>query len=215
MRILTLNVHKGFSLFHRRFVLHELRDAIRATDADLVFLQEIVGVNDRWAARHPGWPVVSQYEFLADEIWPDFAYGKNSVTDIGHHGNAILSRQDIVHWQNVDVSLGNAERRALLYGQIGNGPAAIHVVCVHLGLTEGHRRFQLHGLQTLINKHVPADAPLIVAGDFNDWRHHAANIMEGELGMVEINKARHGRCARTFPPLAATGSHLPAQLQQA
>ena len=38
LRILTVNIHKGFSLGNRHFVLHRLRDAIRSTHADVVFL---------------------------------------------------------------------------------------------------------------------------------------------------------------------------------
>jgi len=199
LRILTLNVHKGFSLFHRRFVLHELRDAIRSTAADLVFLQEVVGANDLWAAKHPGWPVSSQYEFLADEVWSTYAYGKNAVTDVGHHGNAILSRHPIVRWQNVDVSLPPSERRALLHCRIDVGDEQLHAVCVHFGLTEAHRRFQLRGLQALIDREIPKDAPLVVAGDFNDWFGLAGSIMEEGLGMQEVHKARFGAYPRTFP----------------
>ncbi|MBY0409567.1 MAG: hypothetical protein K2Q97_05430, partial [Burkholderiaceae bacterium] len=28
-KVLTVNVHKGFTTFNRRFMLHELRDAVR------------------------------------------------------------------------------------------------------------------------------------------------------------------------------------------
>ena len=43
IRILTLNMHKGFSAFNRRFILHELREAIRNEAADVVLLQEVLG----------------------------------------------------------------------------------------------------------------------------------------------------------------------------
>src|SRR5690606_36700596 len=35
--VLTVNTHKGFTAFNRRFILHELREAVRAVDADIVF----------------------------------------------------------------------------------------------------------------------------------------------------------------------------------
>ena len=50
LTVLTVNTHKGFDAFGRRFVLHELRDAIRAVGADLVFLQE---VHERPSAELP------------------------------------------------------------------------------------------------------------------------------------------------------------------
>ena len=104
IRIVTYNIHKGFSQFNQRMVLHELRDQLRGIHADLVFLQEVVGAHDLHAEKHENWPEASQYEFLADSIWDDYAYGKNAVYPEGHHGNAILSRFPIVSWENVDVS---------------------------------------------------------------------------------------------------------------
>ena len=48
---MTVNVHKGFSFLNRRFVLRELRDAIREVGADLVFLQEVHGIAPPWRPR--------------------------------------------------------------------------------------------------------------------------------------------------------------------
>ena len=61
LNVLTLNVHKGFTFFNRRFILPELRDAVRATDADLVFLQEVHGSHPRLypALRHLVRPATS------------------------------------------------------------------------------------------------------------------------------------------------------------
>ena len=42
LRVLTVNTHKGFTALNRRFILPELREAVRSTSADLVFLQEVV-----------------------------------------------------------------------------------------------------------------------------------------------------------------------------
>ena len=56
-----------------------------------------------------------QYEFLADSIWPQFAYGRNMVYPKGHHGNAVMSKFPIVHFQNHDVSLPGPEKRGLLH----------------------------------------------------------------------------------------------------
>ncbi len=78
-KLLTLNTHKGFTSFNRKFVLHELREAVRSVSADIVFLQEVLGSHARHSARHANWPKVSHYEFLADSLWRDFAYGRNAV----------------------------------------------------------------------------------------------------------------------------------------
>ena len=78
-------------------MLHRLRDAIRSVDADIIFLQEVVGQNSARAKRHPTWPDQAQHEFLADSVWRYFAYGKNAFYPDGHHGNAIISKFPILH----------------------------------------------------------------------------------------------------------------------
>src|SRR5688572_22066723 len=85
LRVATYNIHKGLSFFKRRMVIHELRDRLRALDVDLVFLQEVLGTHERYAERHDNWPAAPQYEFLADTVWQQFAYGQNAVYDAGHH----------------------------------------------------------------------------------------------------------------------------------
>ena len=73
MKVLTVNMHKGFTALNRRFILPELREAVRSTSADLVFLQEVQGEHEKHASRYDAWPQVSQYEFLADSMWTDYA----------------------------------------------------------------------------------------------------------------------------------------------
>ncbi|MFN7087166.1 MAG: endonuclease/exonuclease/phosphatase family protein, partial [Burkholderiales bacterium] len=115
LRVATYNIHKGFSPFAHRMAIHELRDKLRGLDSDVVFLQEVHGNQERHAARYENWPDIPQYEFLADSVWQDFAYGKNAIYDAGHHGNAILSRYPIKRWDNEDISSHRFERRGLLH----------------------------------------------------------------------------------------------------
>lgn len=201
LKILTVNTHKGFTAFNRRFMLHDLREAIRATDADVVFLQEVLGENQHHAARLERWPATSQYEFLADTIWKDFAYGRNAVYPFGHHGNAVLSKFPISHFHNLDISVGTHEKRGLLHCilQPPGGHYETHAICVHLGLQERHRRVQVGDLCRLIEEKVPADAPLVIAGDFNDWRLHTQKTMTERCGVTEVFQTTHGHLARTFP----------------
>jgi len=114
LHILTYNIHKGFSQFNKkRISLHELRDRLQSVEPDLVFLQECVGFHARLAERHANWPTSPQYEFLAEQVWQDFAYGRNAVVDDAHHGNAILSKFPILRWDNEDVSMHRLERRGI------------------------------------------------------------------------------------------------------
>ncbi len=165
LRVMTVNVHKGFTFLNRRFVLRELRDAVREVGADLLFLQEIHG------ARSGGTGIeIPHYEYLADQIWPAFAYGRNAVYTNGDHGNALLSKYPIVRWENVDVSAATHERRGLLHCtlQVPGQDQVVHAICVHLGLKHSHRGSQLRQLCKFVEQRVPRTEPLLVAGDFND-----------------------------------------------
>lgn len=201
LRVLTVNTHKGFTVMNRRFVLPELRDAVRAVNADVVFLQEVQGTHEHHSQRISAWPAAPHYEFLADEIWPQFAYGRNAVYPSGHHGNAVLSKFPIVAYENHDVSVGRHEARGLLHCTLNvPGEATpVHAICVHLGLVEVHRRRQLELLCEIVARQVPADAPLLVAGDFNDWRDRAHRVLKRCVGLDEVFVRAQGRAARTFP----------------
>ncbi|TEA77670.1 endonuclease/exonuclease/phosphatase family protein [Allopusillimonas ginsengisoli] len=201
LRILTVNTHKGFTVFNRRFILHELRDAIRATRADIVFLQEVLGAHHHHAEKLARWPATSQYEFLADTIWPQFAYGRNAVYPHGHHGNAILSKFPITSYENIDISVDKQEKRGMLHCvlQPPGYDGQIHLICVHMGLRERHRHFQLSDLCRYVNEDIPPDVPLVIAGDFNDWRQIGQRMLVRTCGMYEVFREKKGKVARTFP----------------
>jgi endonuclease/exonuclease/phosphatase family metal-dependent hydrolase len=201
LRVLTLNTHKGFSSFNTRFVLHRLRRAVHSTGADIVFLQEVLGEHARKARRYEGWPTTPQHIFLADPIWPDHAYGKNAVYRHGHHGNAILSRYPILHSTRVDVSTNRVEQRGFLHCvvQVPHYHRLLHCICVHLGLFVASRRKQYQMLGDYVERHIPAELPLIVAGDFNDWRGAVDGEFGMSLGLTDVTVATRGAKARTFP----------------
>ncbi len=201
LKVLTLNTHKGFTAFNRRFMLHDLRDAVREVGADVVFLQEVLGSHELHATRQKQWPTAPQYEFLADTIWGHYSYGRNAIYPEGHHGNAVLSKFPIAAWQNYDVSIAGPERRGLLHCRLRlpHRDIEVHAICAHLGLMEEHRRQQLLLLSQLVRETVPADAPLIVAGDFNDWRVRAHRLLEDGCGLTEAFVEHNGVAARSFP----------------
>jgi endonuclease/exonuclease/phosphatase family metal-dependent hydrolase len=94
---------------------------------------------DRHASRHSNWPSMSQYEFLADSMWSDFAYGRNAVYPDGHHGNALLSKYPIRHHRNLDVSITGPERRGLLHCVLDvPGHAEVHAAGVVVQLNVGN-----------------------------------------------------------------------------
>lgn len=200
LRVLTVNTHKGFTAFNRRFILPELREAVRSTGADLVFLQEVLGEHDRHASRFANWPQMSQYEFLADSMWSDFAYGRNAVYPDGHHGNALLSKYPILHYRNLDVSITGPERRGFLHCvlQVPGHEDGVHAICVHLSLLESHRQQQLDLLRQLLDS-LPSHAPVIIAGDFNDWQLRGNVTLSRAGDLHEAFERHHGLLAKTYP----------------
>ena len=201
LRVATYNIHKGLSQFNRRLMIHEVRDQLRKLDVDIVFLQEVQGAHAQHAARFGTWPAEPQHQFLADSVWSEVAYGRNAVYDHGHHGNAILSRYSILSTANDDVSAHAFERRGLLHCEIDfpESLRSLHCICVHLALNERGRRYQIGALIERVKREVPVDAPLIIAGDFNDWRNFASARVAQELGMIEVFHDHRGRSARSFP----------------
>ena len=195
LRVLSYNIHKGMSPVGLSFILHEIKKSIRHVHADLVLLQEVTGHANSRAEMN------SQFEFLADEVWPHFAYGKNAIYGEGHHGNALLSKYPISYWENQDVSLNRLEKRGLLHVvlDIPDVHVPLHVVCVHLSLFERDRAKQIERLCKRISSLVPKEAPLIVGGDFNDWRESTSHELKSRQGLEEAFLFKHGAHARTFP----------------
>ena len=201
LSIATWNIHKGFSQFNRHMMVHELRDRLRELSADIVFLQEVQRLHLGHVEHLPDWPSAPQHEFLAEDVWKNYSYGRNMVYDHGHHGNAILSRFPILHEHNQDVTHLRFERRGLLHCAIKlpRLEPLLHCVCVHLSLFARSRRLQLDALASRIEDLVPPDAPLLIAGDFNDWRNRADDLLAERLGLVEVFAGAAQRPSRSYP----------------
>jgi endonuclease/exonuclease/phosphatase family metal-dependent hydrolase len=199
-RVLSLNIHKGFALGPKRLVLGKIRQCLRDSGANIVFLQEVVGANHKHQKQVSSWPSQTQLEYLADTVWTHHAYGKNAIYQHGHHGNAILSELPFVRWDNIDASVLSFSQRGFLHGTIqGEKGGNLHLICVHLGLFERERKLQIAHLVRHIHEHVPPSEPLIVAGDFNDWRKTGHRHLLETLQLTEVHEHTRGHCARTFP----------------
>ena len=201
IKILTYNIHKGFSTTNKYFVLHDIKSALQDLAPDIVFLQEIQGEHEVKSSSIQDWPSEPQFEFLADEVWPHHAYGKNAIYQAGHHGNAILSKQAFQQWENINVSNMKNASRSLLHGviQLENQSKPLHVICVHLGLFAKERSRQIKTLCERIDSHVPHEDPLIIAGDFNDFWQQTERHLHDHLNLTEVFKEMTGAHARSFP----------------
>ncbi|WP_338845783.1 endonuclease/exonuclease/phosphatase family protein [Massilia sp. W12] len=208
LRIATYNIHKGMSATGREPRVHALRSAIHDLQADLVFLQEVQGRHDRLLQRfgqHPPgpkhWPQESQHEFLAGAHLHT-AYGKNAIYRDGHHGNALLSAYPIVSALNNDVSDHAFEQRGILHCVLQTPQQDLHCYVVHLGLFAGSRQRQTDALIEVVQS-TAGDSPIIIAGDFNDWRNHLGDALRNQLGVIEVFDER-----RSTPRLGSLWRNL-------
>ncbi len=195
VRVATYNIHKGVQGMgpRRRLEIHNLGHAVEQLDADIVCLQEVRKIHRGEAKYFSRWPELPQADFLAPEGY-EAIYRTNAITRHGEHGNALLSRWPVVGHQHEDMSDHRFEQRGLLHSELLVHGRTIHVVVVHLGLIRASRERQVAQLQRFIGREVPVDAPLLVAGDFNDW----GVMVQRELASVGLQAFKGVRQA-TFP----------------
>jgi endonuclease/exonuclease/phosphatase family metal-dependent hydrolase len=193
IRVATYNIHKGVSSIRAEPRVLALKQAIGLFDADVVFLQEVQGKHDlkaaKYGAEHLGtkhWPAAAQHEYFAGESRHlHAAYGMNAVYDHGHHGNALLSAFPIANMANHDVSDHAYEQRGILHCVLNTPHGIVHCYVVHLGLFEAGRRRQTQALISAVRASAPDGEPVIIAGDFNDWRNTLSAELRNALGVVE------------------------------
>ena len=199
LRIATYNIHKGVSALRGQPRIHALKQAISDLGVDVISLQEVQGRHDHHASRygdekhgHLHWPTQAQHEFLAGETH-QAAYGKNAIYRHGHHGNALLSKLPIIASQNRDVSAHAFEQRGILHCILQHEHRPVHCYVVHFGLFGKGRAYQTQALIEVVSQTAAADEPVIIAGDFNDWRNELGASLREQLAVMEVfDERRHG-----------------------
>ncbi len=197
LRVATYNIHKGVQGVGpiRRLEIHNLGHAVEQLDADIVCLQEVCKEHRTDAAFFDHWPELPQADYLAPQGYAS-VYRTNAITRHGEHGNAMLTRWKVLKDQHEDMSDHRFEQRGLLHCEVLVHNRPVHVVVVHLGLIRASRIRQVAQLQRFIEREVPMDAPLVVAGDFNEWNNWVPQAL-ASLGLVSSGQ----NYSPTFPSL--------------
>ncbi len=195
LRVATYNIHKGVQGLgpRRRLEIHNLGHAVEHLDADVVCLQEVRKLHRGEEQFFSRWPEMPQADFLAPEGY-EAVYRTNAYTRDGEHGNALLSRWPVVMHQHEDMSDHRFEQRGLLHVEVLFHERPVHLVVVHFGLIPASRLRQVEQLKKFITREVPAGAPLLVAGDFNDWGSSVENALK-TVNLLALKKPR----IATFP----------------
>ena len=98
-----------------------------------------------------------------------------------------------------------------------DGPENLHCICVHLGLFKRGQSQQLQALEQHIEQLVPPQAPLVIAGDFNDWREMASRILVERLnliGSLRVDRGQGGAQLSLRFTVVSARSHLCARLSR-
>ncbi|MFN6925772.1 MAG: endonuclease/exonuclease/phosphatase family protein [Tabrizicola sp.] len=158
LRVATWNIRAGLGTDLRRDAGRVL-DGIAALGADIVALQE---ADFRLGLRPSALPREAIAERTGLEPLP---IGRNAAS-IGWHGNAVLVRPGFRMVGLDRLDLPGIEPRGAVIVDL-EGPLALRVVAVHLGLWRGSRRKQLDAIREAVLRH-PA-RPTVILGDFNEY----------------------------------------------
>ena len=200
IRVATWNIHKGVNGLRprRRLEIHNIGLAIDQFDADIVCLQEVRKHHHGEAQKFIHWPSVEQADFLAPLGYTP-VYQTNAITKHGEHGNALLTRWPVIKHQYEDMSDHRFEQRGLLHVEVLVHSLPIHVIVVHLGLIKASRRRQIAQLCTFIQREIPKNTPLLIAGDFNDWGSTSETVLKAEQLLAFKTNPITAKKLRTYP----------------
>lgn len=189
MRVVTYNIHRARGM-DRRTRPDRVAAVLRAVDADVVALQEVIGpgprgtshIEDIGAALGMGWVMASTRRLREHQF-----------------GNAVLSRLPILHHAEHDLSWKTCEPRCLQRADVDVHGHRLHVYNVHLGTAILERRYQAQRLADIVSdRHVTGAK--VVLGDFNEWMRGLTTILLSRtLRSVDVRSYLKRR--RTYPGL--------------
>lgn len=165
LRVASYNVHRCIGT-DGRFDPVRVAQVLASIDPDVAALQEIDTGLRMWNGIDP-------LDFLARAGGMRPVEGPAVEHSWGFFGNAILTRRRITGSRRIDLTLPGREPRCAMAVDIEIGAGrTLRVIAAHLGLAGAERAHQVSRLLAEVEG-VPEDVPLVVLGDFNEWRPRA------------------------------------------
>jgi endonuclease/exonuclease/phosphatase family metal-dependent hydrolase len=163
---------------------------LRAIDADVIALQEVIGAGTRG---------ISQIEEIGAALGMGWVMAPARHWRGHQFGNAVLSRFPILHHAEHDLSWKTCEERCLQRADVDVNGYTLHVYNVHLGTAILERRHQAERVAHIVSdRHI--GGPKLVLGDFNEWmRGLTTKLLSSKLKSVDLGSYMTRR--RTYPGL--------------
>lgn len=202
--VLSWNLHKGRSPLGIQ-VWPAMLTWLSTIHADIFFLQETSARRISSKKSSPqsldtsSLPAASwhcQASEIATSLGLRLALGQNVFKTTRRHGNAILSPHALELFGKWDISAHRFERRGLLVANTAIAGKKVLLLCVHLALTRKARIGQMQWIADWIEENA-STGPLILAGDFNDWKNDSEKIFN-TINLIEVASTL-GQSGLTFP----------------
>jgi endonuclease/exonuclease/phosphatase family metal-dependent hydrolase len=174
VRVITYNIRKGKGPNGRTVVdMERIGGALAEREPDVIMCQEVF---------HCARTGDSQSGNLASTLGLSGYYGANKFRSVGHHGNTTLTHLTVERFENHDISTNRVERRGALYCKLQLDGTPLHIFNLHLGLNRWQRAKQMRMVGELAQQVSGGHEPILMAGDFNDWRGDIDRYVRHELG---------------------------------
>ena len=88
----------------------------------------------------------------------------------------------------------------------------VYCYVIHLGLFNCSRIRQTYALIDTVQRSAPDDAPVIIAGDFNDWNNNLSDLLRKTLRVKEVFDELSGQGDRKKPFFPGLTGKVPKPL---
>ncbi len=158
IKVLSFNIHAGKTV-DGVLNLNAMADIINQSDADIVALQE-VDVNTNRGGK------IDMAKQLAEQTGMYYVFGEAMDFDGGQYGNAILSKINLSHIENIKLPLGKEPRAAIKANAMLIGGESINVISTHFDAWGEVNR--INSSYQLSDKFAVGNNLSLLIGDLND-----------------------------------------------